>query len=296
MADRSVAITGATGLIGGALGAHLRAQGWTVRGISRSGDEAIRWDPAAGELDGAALEGVDAVVHLAGENVAGRWSDAKKRRIMESRVKGTTLIAQTLAGLERPPSVLVSASATGYYGDRGDDRLTEAEPSGEGFLAEVCVAWEASAAPAAAAGIRVVHPRIGIVLAGEGGALAAMKTPFKMGVGGKIGSGEQLMPWVHIDDIVHMIAFALERSELSGPFNAVAPAPVTNAAFTKALGKVLSRPTFMPLPGGLAKLAMGEAADEMLLSSTGAVPSVLQSLGYEWRHPELHGALQAALD
>lgn len=295
MADRSVAITGATGLIGGALGAYLREQGWTVRGISRSGDEAIRWDPAAGELDAAALEGVDAVVHLAGENVAGRWSDAKKRRIMESRVEGTTLIAQTLAGLERPPSVLVSASATGYYGDRGADRLAEDEPSGEGFLAEVCVAWEASAAPAAAAGIRVVHPRIGIVLAGEGGALAAMKTPFKMGVGGKIGSGEQLMPWVHIDDVVRMIAFALERSELSGPFNAVAPEPVTNAAFTKALGKVLSRPTFMPLPGGLAKLAMGEAADEMLLSSTGAVPSVLQSLGYEWLHPELHEALAAAL-
>lgn len=296
MADRSVAITGSTGLIGGALAGQLREQGWAVHGVSRSAENAIRWDPAAGELDAAALEGVNAVVHLAGENVAGRWSDAKKKRIMESRVKGTTLIAQTLAGLERPPKVLVSASATGYYGDRGDDRLSEQEPAGEGFLAEVCVAWEASAAPAAAAGIRVVHPRIGIVLAGEGGALAAMKTPFKLGVGGKIGSGEQLMPWVHIDDVVRMIAFALEHEGLSGPFNAVAPEPVTNATFTKALGKVLSRPTFMPLPGGLAKLAMGEAADEMLLSSTGAVPSVLQSVDFEWRYPDLSAALEAALD
>jgi uncharacterized protein (TIGR01777 family) len=295
MADRRVAITGATGLIGGALGAHLREQGWTVQGISRSGDEAIRWDPAAGELDGAALEGVDAVVHLAGENVAGRWSEAKKKRILQSRVQGTTLIARTLAGLRQPPSVLVSASATGYYGDRGDARLTEDEPAGEGFLAEVCVAWEASAAPAAEAGIRVVHPRIGVVLAREGGALAAMKTPFKMGVGGKIGGGEQLMPWVHLDDVVRMIAFALEHRELSGPFNAVAPAPVSNAVFTKALGKALSRPTFMPLPGGLAKLAMGEAADEMLLFSTGAVPTVLQGLGFEWRYPELREALAAAL-
>ncbi len=295
MADRSVAITGATGLIGSALSAHLREQGWRVRGISRSGGEAIRWDPAAGELDASALEGLDAVVHLAGESVAGRWSEEKKRRIMESRVKGTTLIARTLAGLERPPRVLVSASASGYYGDRGDARLTEDAHAGEGFLAEVAVAWEASAAPAAAAGIRVVHPRIGVVLSGEGGALSAMKIPFKMGVGGKIGSGEQLMPWVHIEDVVRMIAFAIEHDELSGPFNAVAPEPVTNAAFTKALGKVLSRPTFVPLPGGVAKLAMGEAADEMLLFSVGAVPAVLQSLGFEWHYPDLSAALQAAL-
>lgn len=288
-------ITGATGLIGEALSAHLERSGWTVRGVSRSSAKAIRWDPAEGSIDAQAFEGVDAVVHLAGESVAGRWSKDKKKRILESRVKGTTLIARTLAALERPPTVLVSASATGFYGDRGDQHLSEDAGAGEGFLAEVCVAWEASAAPAADAGIRVVHPRIGIVLASEGGALAAMKTPFKMGVGGKIGSGEQLMSWVHLDDIVRMLAFAIERGELSGAFNAVAPAPVTNAVFTKTLGDVLSRPTFLPLPGAVAKLAMGEAADEMLLASTGAVPAALQSLGFEWRHPDLRGALEAAL-
>jgi len=295
MTDRTVVITGATGLIGQALAAHLEHAGWSVRGVSRSAEDAIRWDPAAGTIDAAALEGIDAVVHLAGENVAGRWSKDKKRRIMDSRVQGTTLIAETLAKLERPPSVLVSASASGFYGDRGTQHLTELAGPGEGFLAEVCIAWEASAAAAATAGIRVVHPRIGIVLAGEGGALAAMKTPFKMGVGGKIGSGEQLMSWVHIDDVVRMLAFAIEREDLSGPFNAVAPEPVTNAAFTKTLGKVLSRPTFLPLPGAMAKLAMGEAADEMLLASTGAVPAVLEGLGFEWTHRELQGALEAAL-
>lgn len=294
--SRRAVITGATGLIGQALSAHLRAAGWSVQGVSRSAPDAIRWDLTKGTIDGAAFEGVDAVVHLAGESVAGRWSEDKKRRIMESRVKGTTLIAKTLAKLQRPPSVLVSASATGYYGDRGGQHLTEEAGPGEGFLAEVCVAWEGSAAPAADAGIRVVHPRIGIVMAREGGALGAMKLPFKMGVGGKIGSGEQLMSWVHVDDVVRMIAFAIERAELSGAFNAVAPAPISNVAFTKTLGKVLSRPTFLPLPGAMAKLAMGEAADEMLLSSTGAVPAVLESLGFEWRYPELRAALKAALD
>lgn len=293
--SRRVVITGSTGLIGQALSDHLRAAGWSVQGISRSAPDTIRWDPAAGTIDGAALEGVDAVVHLAGENVAGRWSDAKKKRIMDSRVQGTTLIARTLSRLQRPPSVLVSASASGYYGDRGSQHLTEAAGAGEGFLAEVCVAWESSAKPAAEAGIRVAHPRIGIVLAEDGGALSAMKTPFKLGVGGKIGSGEQLMSWVHIDDVVRMLAFAIERTELDGAFNAVAPEPVTNAAFTKTLGEVLSRPTILPLPGAVAKLAMGEAAEEMLLASTGAVPAVLETLGFEWTHPGLRGALQAAL-
>ncbi len=294
--SRRAVITGSTGLIGQALSAHLRGAGWSVQGVSRSAPDAIRWDLAKGTIDGAAFEGVDAVVHLAGESVAGRWSQDKKRRILESRVKGTSLIAQTLARLQRPPSVLVSASATGFYGDRGNQHLTEDAGPGEGFLAEVCVEWEASAAPAVDAGIRVAHPRIGIVMAGEGGALAAMKLPFKMGVGGKIGSGEQLMSWVHVDDVVRMIAFAIERDDLSGAFNAVAPEPVTNAAFTRTLGKVLSRPTFIPLPGAMAKLAMGEAADEMLLSSTGAVPAVLEGLGFEWSHRDLRGALKAALD
>ncbi|MAQ14351.1 MAG: TIGR01777 family protein [Sandaracinus sp.] len=294
---RTVAITGATGLVGTALRRHLENAGWTVRVLSRSakGSEVIRWDPQTGELDRERLEGVDAVVHLAGENVAGLWTEGKRKRIRESRVKGTTLLAEALSGLEHPPDVLVSASAVGYYGDRGQDALDESAAPGDGFLSEVCVAWEASASPAAAAGIRVVHPRIGIVLAEDGGALQAMKTPFKLGLGGRIGSGQQLMAWVHLEDLVRMLTFAIENPAVSGVFNAVAPEPVSNAVFTETLGDVLSRPTFIPVPGKLAKLAMGQAADEMLLASTGAVPEALEGYGFEWKHPELKPALADVL-
>ena len=295
---RTVAITGATGLVGRALQEHLQNDGWGVRILSRSakGPHVIRWDPAAGVLDAERLEGVDAVVHLAGESVAGLWTDGKRKRIRESRIKGTTLLAEALASLERPPDVLVSASAVGYYGDRGDAELGEEAGPGEGFLADVCMAWEASAAPAAAAGIRVAHPRIGIVLAPDGGALAAMKLPFKLGLGGRIGSGEQWMSWVHLGDLVRMIHFALAEPEVSGAFNAVAPEPVSNKVFTDTLGDVLSRPTFLPLPGRLAKLALGQAADEMLLASTGAVPRALEGYGFQWAHPRLEEALRDVLD
>ena len=290
-------MTGATGLVGSVLAEHLEKEGWGVRVVSRSakGSDVVTWDPEEGELDPARLEGVDVVVHLAGENIAGRWTEAKKRRIRQSRVRGTRLLARTLACLEHPPEVLVSASAVGYYGDRGQALLDEGATRGAGFLSEVCAAWEASAAPAVEASIRVVHPRIGVVLTGEGGALGAMKLPFKLGVGGKVGSGEQLMSWVHIDDLVRMISFAIDRSELVGPFNAVAPKPVSNAEFTKTLGEVLERPTFLAVPDKLARVAMGEAADEMLLASTGVLPARLQSMGFEWRHPYLREALVAAL-
>lgn len=293
----TVAITGATGLIGTALQEHLDSQGWSVRILSRSakGPHVIRWDPAAGELDAERLEGVDAVVHLAGENVAGRWTKTRKQRIRDSRVKGTTLLAQTLATLERPPEVLVSVSAINYYGDRGQEIVTEDAAPGEGFLPDVCLAWETSASPAAAAGIRVVHPRIGVVLSPEGGALAAMKLPFQLGLGGKIGRGDQLMSWVHIEDLLRMFDLALGDNELHGAFNAVAPEPVSNQVFTETLGGVLSRPTVIPLPGSLARLVLGEAADEMLLSSVGAEPEVLESRGFVWNHPQLREALEHTL-
>ncbi|HJL05862.1 MAG TPA: TIGR01777 family oxidoreductase [Polyangiaceae bacterium LLY-WYZ-15_(1-7)] len=292
---RRVAITGSTGLVGSALKDALRRDGIEVVPLVRRDPKPgeVRWDVRAKTIDAAGLEGVDAVVHLAGESVAGgRWTDARKARILDSRVDGTTLLAEALAGLEAKPKVLVSASAVGYYGDRGDARLAEDAPAGEGFLAEVCVAWEAAADAAREAGIRVAHPRIGIVLSAEGGALEKMKTPFKLGVGGVIGSGDQYMSWLHLDDLVAMLRFAIDTDALSGPFNATAPEPATNRAFTEALGKALSRPTFMPLPKFAAKLAMGsEMADEMLLSSTRAVPAKLRELGFQWRFPELGAAL-----
>ena len=290
---RSVAITGATGLIGKALCASFENDGWRVLRISRSakGPDVVRWDLERGEIDTARLEGTDAVIHLAGESVAGLWTSGKRERIRQSRVKGTTLIAQAVAGLERPPDVLVSASAIGYYGDSGDEPVSEGAPPGDTFLADVCTAWEASAAPAANAGIRVVHPRIGVVLSDKGGALAAMKLPFKLGVGGRIGSGQQWMSWVHIQDLVQMIRFTIDEEQMVGPFNAVALEPVKNETFTEELGSVLSRPTFLPVPAGLAKLAGGDAAEEMLLCSCRAHPEALEEKSFEWQFPELRPAL-----
>lgn len=289
-----VVLTGGRGLIGGALCALLTAEGHTVRHVTRNprNDGDIGWDPTGGQLDAKALEGADVVVHLAGESVAQRWNDGAKERILESRVKGTTLLAEALAGLKRKPKVLLSASAVGYYGDGGEGVLDERSPRGEGFLAEVCEAWEASAEPARAVGIRVVHPRFGIVLSTEGGALSKMLTPFKMGVGGRIGSGEQFMSWVHIDDVARSLMAAI-HGEHEGPLNLVSPNPVTNAVFTKALGQALRRPTFMPLPRFAAKLAMGaEMADEMLLVSQRALPAALEKSGFEFTFDDIGVALK----
>ena len=295
-----VLVTGAGGLIGSALVPLLTTGGHRVTRLVRSqprpGAAEIHWDPAAGVVDVASLEGVEAVVHLAGENIAsGRWTAARKARIRESRVKGTRTLCRALAHLSHPPKVLVSASAIGYYGDRGSDPLWENSAPGVGFLADVCRAWEEATQPAVEKEIRVVLLRIGIVLSPAGGALAKMLLPFRLGVGGVIGSGQQYMSWVALDDVVGAAHHALVTDTLQGPVNAVAPYPVTNREFTKTLGRVLRRPTFLPMPAFAARLALGEMADALLLASTRVEPKRLLATGYSFRYSELEDALRHVL-
>lgn len=293
-----VLISGATGLIGSELVAALEAGGHETTRLTRSpgGPEDVGWDPLGGEIDASRLGGHDTVVHLAGESIAeGRWNAAKKRRIMESRSRGTRLLAEALAGLSEPPKALVSASAIGYYGDRGDEVLTEESPPGSDFLAEVCKVWEAAADPAREAGIRVVHPRMGIVLSLEGGALGRTLPIFKLGGGGRIGSGRQWWSWVSLDDVVGTIVHALGNESVEGALNVGSPNPLTNAQYTKVLGQVLNRPTIFPLPAPAARLALGEVADALLLASQRVRPAKLEVTGYEFRHPELEGALRYLL-
>jgi hypothetical protein len=298
-----IIVTGATGLVGTALVRSLLSKGHAVTRLVRGDSQAFRapgssaahWDPEKGTVEAGALEGHDAAVHLAGESVAGgRWSEEKKRRILESRVKGTQLLAETLAGLKAKPRVLVSASATGFYGDRGAEILREESASGDDFLAGVCREWEKATLAASQAGIRVVHMRIGIVLAGEGGALQKMLPPFRMGVGGRLGDGRQYMSWIALDDLVGAVEHALADETLRGPVNAVAPRPVTNEEFTKTLGGVLGRPTILPVPAFALRLAVGEMAD-VLLGGQRVEPARLKESGYQFKHPELEGALRAAL-
>lgn len=292
----NVLISGSSGLIGSALSSALTTGGHSVRRLVRSqpsGEAEFRWDPAAGRLDPDALEGVDAVVHLSGETVAGRWSESKKRRIMDSRVRSTSLLAEALAG-SGGPGVLVCASAIGFYGDRGDQPLDESSAPGDGFLAEVVQAWEAATAPAAEAGVRVVNTRFGIVLSPAGGLLGQVLTPFKLGLGGPLGSGGQYMSWVAIDDVVGAIVQSLTHDQLSGPVNVTAPQPVTNAEFTKALGRVLHRPTFMKVPAFALKAAVGEFSGEAL-GSQRVLPARLIEDGYSFRFPEIEGALRHLL-
>ena len=295
----NVLISGATGLIGSALIPELEGGGHRVIRLSRSrssAEDMIRWDPSSGVLDPSRLGGIDAVVHLAGESIAeGRWTPEKKRRIMESRREGTRLLAGTLAGLSEPPEVMVSASAVGYYGDRGNELLREESEPGSDFLAEVCKAWEAAADPAREAGIRVVHPRMGIVLTTKGGALGRTLPIFKLGGGGRIGSGRQWWSWVTLDDVVGAIVHALAERNVEGPVNVGSPNPLTNAEYTKVLGKVLNRPVIFPLPAPAARLALGELADALLLASQRMEPAKLKETGYEFRHPELEGALRHLL-
>jgi uncharacterized protein (TIGR01777 family) len=294
-----VLVSGSSGLIGSALVPALENIGHRVRRLTRSGgssEDAVRWDPSAGTIDAASLEGIDAVVHLAGENVAqGRWTSTKKVRIRDSRVKGTRLLAETIAKLPTPPKVMVSASASGYYGDRGNELLTEESAPGNNFLAGVCQEWEAAADPAREAGVRVVHPRFGIVLSAEGGALAVTLPIFKLGGGGRIGSGRQYWSWISIDDVAGAILHALTTDSLSGPVNVTVPNPPTNAEYTKTLGHVLGRPTIFPLPAPAARLALGEVADELLLASQRIEPAKLKETGYEYRYPELEGAFRHVL-
>jgi uncharacterized protein (TIGR01777 family) len=268
-----------------------------VRSTPRPGQAEIPWNPAARSIGTPALEGLDAVVHLAGDNIAsGRWTAAKKASIRNSRVQGTTVLCEALAQLVKPPNVLLSASAIGYYGDRGETILREESPPGRGFLAEVCQAWEAATAPAAQRGIRVVHLRFGMVLSPAGGALAKMLTPFRLGLGGVIGTGKQYMSWIALDDVLGAIHHALNTEALQGPVNVVAPSAVTNREFTMTLGKVLRRPTRFPLPAFAARLMFGEMADALLLASTRVVPARLVASEYTFRHAALAEALQHLLE
>ena len=296
-----VAVSGCTGLVGSEVAASLSAAGHEVVRLVRRppapAEKAVRWDPEKGEIDAAGLEGLDAVVHLAGENIAsGRWNAARKAAIRGSRVNGTRLLCDALAGLARPPKALVCASAIGYYGDRGADVLTEESPPGAGFLPDVCREWEAASEPAARKGIRVVALRIGVVLSPKGGALSRMVPPFRAGLGGVIGNGRQYVSWVALDDLVGIVLHALQSGELRGPVNAVAPVPVTNRELTEALGKVLSRPTLFPVPAFALRLAVGrEMADALLLASARVVPRRLEETGYPFRFPELREALRHLL-
>jgi uncharacterized protein (TIGR01777 family) len=291
-----IAVSGASGLVGSALVPYLTTAGHTVsrlvRGTAKPGE--IAWDPAKGTIDAAALEGQDAVVHLAGEPIAaGRWNDAVKKRILESRFQGTTVLCQALAKLARPPRVLVSASAIGFYGNRGTEDLDEKSSPGTGFLADVCRAWEEATAPAK--GIRVVNLRIGIVLAAAGGALAKMLPPFLMGAGGPVGGGKQVMSWIALDDLLGAIEFALLRESLSGPVNAVGPEPLGQAAFARGLGHVLGRPAFAPLPAFTVKLLFGEMGRELLLAGQRVHPRALEAAGFRFRHRTLQSALRFEL-
>ncbi len=295
-----IAVTGTSGLLGSALLSFLAGGGHRLTRIVRStatvGADEIEWHPQAGRLEADGLEGLDGVVHLAGENIAAkRWSAGQKARIRDSRVDSTRLLSETLAQLSRPPKVLVCASAIGFYGNRGDELMSEDSPVGSGFLAEVCEAWEAASQPARDAGIRTVLLRIGVVLSPAGGALARMLLPFRLGAGGVVGGGEQYWSWIGLDDAVGAIHHALISDMLEGAVNAVAPQPVTNREFTKILGRVLNRPTFVPLPGFAARLVLGEMADTLLLASTRVEPARLLASGYTFRHPQLEGALRHCL-
>lgn len=295
-----ILVTGSSGLIGSALVPVLTSEGHDVTRLVRSkprlGEAGIYWDPSIETIDTPSLEGFGGVVHLAGENIAaGRWTAEQKARIRDSRVKGTRLLAESLARLARRPAVLLCASALGYYGNRGEEVLKESSPSGSGFLAEVCREWEAAAEPAARCGIRVVNLRMGVVLSPKGGALSRMLPPFRLGLGGRVGDGKQYMSWIAIDDVVGAFSFALKREALCGPVNVVAPNPVTNAEFTKTLGRVLGRPTVFPMPAFAARLAFGEMADALLLASARLEPAKLLGTGYAVRFAELEGALRHLL-
>lgn len=299
---KTIVVSGASGLVGSALSRAIGDRQWRLRRLVRRSSangrgDSISWNPDSWLLNFTGFSGVDAVVHLAGENIAsGRWTAAKKLRIRDSRVIGTHRLCKALASMPNPPRVLVCASAIGYYGERGDRLLVETEPPGRGFLPEVCTQWERATQPAVDAGIRVVNLRIGVVLSPDGGALKQMLLPFQFGLGGKIGSGRQYWSWISLPDMVRSILFAVEEESLTGPVNAVAPDAVTNSEFTRVLGRVLRRPTLFPLPGFMARLVLGEMADELLLASIRVAPDQLQKHGFEFDHPDLETALRAVLN
>lgn len=294
-----ILVTGASGLIGSALIPFLTTGGHEVLRLvrQRNGNpSSVHWSPSQGEIDAQALEGLDAVIHLAGESIAdGRWTEAKKNRILKSRTEGTLLLAKTLAQLKHKPALLISASAIGYYGDRDDEDLSEDSPPGDDFLADVCMQWEAACQPARDAGIRVINPRIGLVLSGKGGALEKMLMPFQLGLGGVLGRGQQYLSWIAIDDVIAAFLHLLAHPELSGPINLTAPEPLTNAEFTRTLGKVLLRPTILPVPAFSLRALMGEMADALLLSSAKVMPNRLLDSGFEFQYPDIVSALRHVL-
>jgi len=302
-ADRKrlkVAITGASGLVGSNLRDFLTTGGHEVislvRDSRRLDDRSIFWNPAAGVLDPDSLQGVDAVVHLAGTSIAsGRWTEPRKRAIKQSRVRGTELLSRTLAGMRNGPKVLISASAVGFYGDQGDTPLVESEPSGRGFLAEVCRAWEGATRPAERAGMRVVNLRTGVVLSPKGGAIGQMLLPFKMGAGGRLGSGKQYMSWIDLDDLMGLILHTLYDESLSGPVNATAENPVTNAVFTSALGRALGRPTVVPVPALAVKAVFGELGKEVLLWGQRVVPRKALDSGFDFFYEGVEDSLRFQL-
>jgi uncharacterized protein (TIGR01777 family) len=294
-------LSGASGLVGSALRAALAQRGDRVVQLVRRkavGANELRWDPAAAEpvIQAEALEGLDAVVHLSGANLAAhRWTTDYRREIVASRVDTTRALAETLAGLRQPPRALLAASAIGFYGDRGDEVVDERSGTGPGFLAEMCGAWESAAAPAVSAGIRVVHLRFGVVLSAHDGALAKMLPIFRAGLGGRLGGGKQWMSWIALDDLVAALLLALGSSEIAGAMNLTSPQPVTNAEFTRALARVLRRPAVLPAPVFALRLMLGPMADEALMMSTRVVPAKLLDAGFRFAHPEIEGALRAVM-
>lgn len=295
----NVLVSGSSGLIGSGLTAFLGAGGHQVRRLLRTPSQepdTTSWNPEDGRFEADAFDGTEAVVHLAAEGIAdARWTPARKACIRNSRVDGTRQLSQALARLESPPRVLVTASAIGFYGDRGDELLNESAPPGGGFLPDVCQAWEAAAAPARERGVRVAHLRIGVVLSASGGALTQMLPPFRLGVGGVLGSGKQFMSWIALDDLLGVVLCALTHESISGPVNAVAPHPVTNRKFTKTLGRVLRRPTIFPIPAFVVRALFGEMADALLLASTRVEPAALRALKFTFTYPRLEDALRHTL-
>jgi len=293
-----VAIAGASGLVGSALIPVLKSMGASITRMVRSKPRAgeLEWHPNNDELSPDTLSGFDTIINLAGENIAGgRWTDDQKRKIRESRINGTHLLSEAIARLSPKPRVFICASATGIYGDRDDEVLDEQSESGGGFLAGVCREWEEATKPAIQAGVRVVNLRLGPILAREGGMLAKLLTPFKMGMGGKVGSGRQYISWIAIDDVIQAIKLAIEDASIHGALNVVSPNPVTNEEFTKTLGHVLNRPTALAIPPFAARLAFGEMADEMLLASQKVIPKKLANAGFVFKYPELEPTLKHLL-
>lgn len=292
-----IAVTGSSGMIGSALCKSLESSGHRIIRISRNPDDEIFWNPADGVIDEKGLDGVDAVIHLAGENIAGRrWSNKQKSLIYESRVKGTQLLTKTLATLPSPPEVLLSGSAIGFYGDCGDTPVDETSPQGDGFLASVCADWENATKPAEEAGIRVVHLRTGIVLDPFNGMLEKVLPLFRLGLGGRLGKGNQYWSWIGLEDEIRLIAWLLSE-DISGPVNLTAPEPVTNAVFTKALGSTLRKPTVFSVPRFGPQLLIGqELAKELIFTSTRAIPAVAQTNGFQFNLPQINSGLKKILD